>query len=326
MSDSNAKRLIASALAVLTLTLSNQTGTLAHSLEPISTQYLSSGVFTYSIDKSRQPVVVAWKAADPNAVIIAIHGFGLHKYAFKNFAERMQKVGISTYAIDVRGFGGWMQTDKSRLLSFPDTMQDLHMLVQSVRSEAPSTPIFLMGESMGGAIALAFAAQSPTMVDGVISSVPTYERFRPIRTSVRIAIEYLLSGGRKINLNHVLVNHVTNNNMLKQSWQTDKQAKLNVNLIELIRFNGFMKESRNMARRIDKLPVLLVQGYKDDLVKPTATQKLFNNLSTKDKQLLLLENGEHLTLEEGQFDESVLNRVEHWLAAHEKQALLASSD
>lgn len=322
---SKARRAVASAFAALALAVNLPVASLAHDLEPVSMPYSSSEVTAYSIDENRQPVVVAWRAANPTAVLVAIHGFGLHKGAFKQFAERMQQDGISTYALDVRGFGGWAQSNRGSQINFADTMQDLRMLITSIRHEAPDTPIFLLGESMGGAIALRFAAESPLMVEGVISSVPSNERFRPLRTGARVAVSYLLSAGGKINLNHVLVSRVTKNEVIRRAWESDNQAKLKVTLKELLRFNGFMKESGNMAQQIDKLPVLVVQGHRDNLVKPAGTERLFNDLSTKDKQLVVLENGEHLTFEEGQFDESALSKLESWLAAHERQAVIASN-
>jgi len=326
MDTRKAQRIIAGVFAGLALSVNLPLASLANALQPVSMPYSSSQVTAYTIDENRQPVVVAWKAANPTAVLVAIHGFGLHKCAFKQFAQRMQQDGISTYALDVRGFGGWMQSDRRSPVSFPDTMQDLRMVVESIRQEAPDTPIFLMGESMGGAIALSFAAANPVMVEGVISSVPSNERFRPLRTAARIAASYILSAGGKINLGNVLVSRVTKNEVIRRSWQNDEQAKLKVTVQDLLRINGFMKGSRNMARQIDKLPVLFVQGHRDDLVKPAGTQKLFNDLSTKDKQLLVLENGEHLTFEEGQFDESVLSKLESWLTAHERPVVIAANN
>ncbi len=322
--SNNMRRTIASALTTLSLSVGAQFSS-ARALEPVA-MYSSDTYTTYSIDNNSQPVLVAWKAAQPSAVLIAVHGFGLHKYAFESLAERMQRDGISTYALDVRGFGGWMQSNRASQINFPGTMRDLLLLVSSIRNETPATPVFLMGESMGGAIALAFAAQNPGVVDGVISSVPGNERFRSMSTAARIVAGYVLSAGGKINLKKLLVNQVTDHDDLKQSWRSDKQAKLRVSLKELLRFNRFMKQSPNMVRRISNLPVLVVQGHRDNLVKPAGTQKLFDDLSTQDKQLLMLENQEHLTLEEGQFDDTVVNEVEHWLSIHERQPLVASNE
>ena len=227
MLASKTKRILSSAFAGFLLNF-NPIASIAHDLEPVSMPYSTNEVTAYSIDDNKQPVVVAWKAANPTAVLIAIHGFGLHKGAFKQFAQRMQENGISTYALDVRGFGGWIQSDKKEPMSFPHTMQDLSMLVRSIRHDDPNTPIFLMGESMGGAIALSYAAMNPLMVDGVISSVPSYERFGSLRTAARIAFSYVLSAGGKVDLNGVLVSRVTKDAAVRRSWKNDDQAKLKV--------------------------------------------------------------------------------------------------
>jgi alpha-beta hydrolase superfamily lysophospholipase len=140
MLDNKARRTIASAFAALALFVNLPIASLANDLEPAAMPYSSSQVTAYSTDGNRQPVVVAWKAANPTAMLIAIHGFGLHKGAFKQFAQRMQQDGVSTYALDVRGFGGWMQSGKRSQVSFPDTMQDLRMLVRSIsKAGSPRT-------------------------------------------------------------------------------------------------------------------------------------------------------------------------------------------
>ena len=87
-----------------------------------------------------------------------------------------------------------------------------------------------------------------------------------------------------------------------------------------------MKETRGLARTIKQTPVLVVQGQMDKLVKPSSTEKLFRELPTRDKELLVVENGEHLTLEEGQFDKSLLDSIEVWIANHkERQAIVAAN-
>jgi len=286
----------------------------------------SNEVVAHSIERNRKPVIISWQARKPKAILIAIHGFGLHKAAYEQFAQQMQQRGISTYALDVRGFGGWMQSDGSSPVSFSKTLEDLRLLVRLIRVENSNAPVFLVGESMGGAIALAFSAENPSLVDGVISSAPANGRFKPIRTALRIGADFLLTGGGKINLDNVLVERASKNEELRKSWESDEQAKLKVTLRELLRFRKFMKETRGLARTIKQTPVLVVQGQMDKLVKPSSTEKLFRELPTRDKELLVVENGEHLTLEEGQFDKSLLDSIEVWIANHkERQAIVAAN-
>jgi alpha-beta hydrolase superfamily lysophospholipase len=320
----NTKTKIASALAAVTVALTLPIPSGAHDLKSVSTPNPTIEVTADSINEHRQSVLTAWKVAHPTAILIAIHGFGLHKGAYKQFAEQMQQDQVSTYALDVRGFGGWMQSENSAV-SFGKTMEDLRTLVRSIREEHPNTPVFVLGESMGGAIALSFAAAEPNMIDGVISAVPSYERFHPLRTAARIAASYILGGGGKISLNGVMVDRATTNKQVRTSWESDSQSKLRVSLRDLLKFDAFMKASSNTAREINRLPVLIVQGHKDELVKPAGTEKLFDELQTKDKQMLERQNGEHLTFEEGQFDQSTVTTVERWLSRHEQPAVIASN-
>src|SRR5271168_5009652 len=67
-------------------------------LEPLT--QTSNEVAAYGIEKNDQHVIVSWKARRPKAILIAIHGFGLHKRAYEQFAQQMQQRGISTYALD----------------------------------------------------------------------------------------------------------------------------------------------------------------------------------------------------------------------------------
>lgn len=296
---------------------------------PDSAEQQSAGrqdkVKIFSHSPAKSPVVIAWQAQKEKAVLIAIHGFGLHKYAFKQFGEAMQKRGISTYALDVRGFGGWTQSREGRRLSFKATFQDLADLIESLKKEAPERPIFLMGESMGGAIALHFAAEHPHLVDGLIASVPSAERYKAIQTTVRIASSFILNVGGDINVSNLIIKRASEDLSLQKAWRDDEQAKLKVSLSEILRLNGFMKGSHRLVKRLD-VPVLLVQGEKDHLVKPAGIQKLFAELASPDKQLLMLKDGEHLTFEEGQCNEQVIARVDKWIENHiSRNEIIASS-
>ncbi len=44
--------------------------------------------------------------------------------------------------------------------------------------------------------------------------------------------------------------------------------------------------------------------------------ELFNELGTKDRQLDLIANGEHLIFEENQFTDEGINKVSTWIDAH----------
>jgi alpha-beta hydrolase superfamily lysophospholipase len=59
-----------------------------------------------TVDGAELPVAV-WRASEPRAVILALHGMNDYSHAFAMPGAAWAKhAGITTYAIDQRGFGG----------------------------------------------------------------------------------------------------------------------------------------------------------------------------------------------------------------------------
>ena len=108
---------------------------------------------------------------DIKSVIIAIHGFNDYSNFFQQTGQYFSQHNTLSYAYDQRGFG---QTATRGLWAGIDTYNaDLSCFIQLVRNKHPAVPIFLLGESMGGAIVISAMTQStPLPVDGIILVAP----------------------------------------------------------------------------------------------------------------------------------------------------------
>ena len=105
----------------------------------------------------------------PKAVILGIHGFGDYRNAWQEPAKIWADEGITTYAFDQRGFGS--SPTRGRWAGTPTMVQDIKAMVKLIGARHPGVPLYLAGESMGGALVLATAGPD-TEVEGLILVAP----------------------------------------------------------------------------------------------------------------------------------------------------------
>lgn len=108
---------------------------------------------------------------EPKAVILALHGFNDYSNAFAGPAATWRGRGIATYAYDQRGFG---ESPHAGLWPGTQTLvADLGALASLVRARHPGVPVYLLGESMGGAVVMAaLAGPAPPPADGAVLVAP----------------------------------------------------------------------------------------------------------------------------------------------------------
>ncbi len=252
----------------------------------------------------------------PRLALLCIHGLGLYSGSYQAFGNQMARLGIVTYAIDVRGFGSWKKSDGHTNIDLKACLNDVKSALEAIRQANPGLPVFLLGESMGGAIALRVASLYPDLIEGLISSVPAGERFQQKKTDLKIALEYLKGKNKQFDVGTKLVAQATQNEKLRQDWSSNPLDRMNLSPNELIQFQSFMNDNHIAAKNVIDDPVLFVQGTQDKLVKPEGTWELFNELTTPDKYFFAVPS-EHLIFEEGQDKRADLVRlstmVSNWM-------------
>jgi acylglycerol lipase len=92
------------------------------------------------------------RPAPVEAVIVAVHGFNDYSTAFEMPAEVWSRNGIATLAYDQRGFGA--NADPGRWPGEATLCRDLATAVKLARQRFPDRPVYVLGESMGGAVVL----------------------------------------------------------------------------------------------------------------------------------------------------------------------------
>ncbi len=134
---------------------------------------LTNAVFT-TTDDELLPLRRWLPDGPPRAVILALHGFNDYSKAFVAPAKEWAKDGIATYAYDQRGFGA--APGRTLWPGSAALATDAVTAATLLRAKYPHVPLYLLGESMGGAVAILAASGAtgvrPAAVDGVILSAP----------------------------------------------------------------------------------------------------------------------------------------------------------
>ncbi|HEU4457066.1 MAG TPA: alpha/beta hydrolase [Longimicrobium sp.] len=114
----------------------------------------------------------AWSAAKPRAALLVSHGLGEHGGRYAALARDLAPRGISVCAVDHRGHG---RSDGGRAFvrRFEEYVDDLEAVRRSVaETHFAGLPLFFLGHSLGGLIALRHLAAHPAAFRGAILSAP----------------------------------------------------------------------------------------------------------------------------------------------------------
>ena len=121
-------------------------------------------------DGARLPYRVWRPSGETRAVLLALHGFNDNRDQWELPAPVWAQQGIAVYAPDQRGFGG---APGRGLWAGGDAMaRDAATMASLLRRRHPGSRLVVVGESMGGAVAMLAAERFAADADGYVLSSP----------------------------------------------------------------------------------------------------------------------------------------------------------
>jgi alpha-beta hydrolase superfamily lysophospholipase len=264
------------------------------------------------------PPALYWESKKKaKAVVLCLHELGLYSGVFDDLGQRMADKDISVYAIDLRGFGGWRDVDKKEgKMDLEKTLGDVKGSCEIIRKLHPDVPVFILGEAMGGALALQAATEFPNLINGVISAAPGGDHFNTVNSYVTVASSMAVGAKHAFGLGESLMNVATPKQELKDALHDDDMVRLDVTSGEMMACQFFMYKTKAMAKEIKNTPVLIVHGQKDGESKLVGSKNVYDNLATKDKKFALLEDGDHYTFEDTKVSDKAFDTALTWLDQH----------
>ncbi|MBY0549733.1 MAG: alpha/beta fold hydrolase [Candidatus Obscuribacterales bacterium] len=254
------------------------------------------------------------KSKSPWAIVLCIHGLGLDNTSFESLGNLLASKGLLVLAIDVRGFGSWSTMKALDTVDFDRSLKDIGTVLRWLKQNSPDRPIFLLGESMGGGIAVRSTSMYPNLLNGTISSVAGAQRFNSGSTNLQVARRMLTHPKTPFDVGTKIVKQASaENEALQNSWFDSPKSRLNLSPRELLSFDQFMKDNLDAAATITDTPMLVIQGSEDKLVKPASTYALFDAMKTRDKTMLVLGKFGHIIFELNQFDPGLIDFLSDWM-------------
>ncbi len=255
-----------------------------------------------------------WPLAEPKAVLVISHGYAEHSNRYADFAKYLQSNGYSVYALDHRGHGK-SDGERAHVDSFSDYVDDLKEFVDLVTSES-SLPVYLLGHSMGGAIATLFAIRYQTSLAGLLISsafIKSAVKVSPILLAISGLVAKIMP--MKVIVKPLDAGLVSHDPQIVEKYKTDPlnytegtKARMGSELI-----SAGPKALAGIANVT--IPTLVMIGSDDQIADPEGGKELFEKLGSKDKTLKIYPGFYHEILNELE-REKVYQDILEWLNNH----------
>jgi alpha-beta hydrolase superfamily lysophospholipase len=110
-----------------------------------------------------------WDSPEARTEVVLSHGYAEHSGRYEHVAAALGGAGARVWALDHYGHGR-SAGERADISSLTGAAEDLHLLV--AKAAASGKPTYLVGHSMGGAIAVAHALAHQDALAGLVLSAP----------------------------------------------------------------------------------------------------------------------------------------------------------
>lgn len=272
----------------------------------------STGTFVGASDV--EFVYDRWGTAQTaRALLIIVHGLGEHSGRYRNLVQHLVPLGYALYTFDLRGHGR-SSGPRGHILSWDEYRADLGAFVMAARAEEPDSPLFLMGHSLGGLIALDYALRRPAGLRGVIASAPTLAQ-----TGVSPALMMLgrvvsrIHPGFSLDV-HLDATAISRDAAVVESYRADPlvhsrgSARLSTEVSAVMAWTN--------ANALNwRLSLLILHGEADRIVPIDASRQFFDRVPIADKTFRSYPGGYHEPHNDTSRQEA-LRDVAQWLDTH----------
>ncbi|HKR51156.1 MAG TPA: lysophospholipase [Pseudonocardiaceae bacterium] len=267
-----------------------------------------------------------WQAWLPSgrtrAIVVIVHGLHEHSARYAHVGTRLSGVGFAAYAADHRGHG---RSDgrRANLERMALIVADLGAFVRFTAERHPDLPVFLVGHSLGGLIALQYATEPGTSLAGLVLSGPLVAVTTGSALLKRLA--WVLSTlVPDLGVARVDAEKISRDPEVVRNYRQD--PLVHCGKVKARTGAEILATTQSLPDRLPQLsmPLLLLHGTDDLICTPTGSTMVHDRVSSPDKTLRRYQDLYHEVFNEPERDE-VLTDLVHWLEQHLSHAATRSA-
>ncbi|MEI8394763.1 MAG: alpha/beta fold hydrolase [Rhodospirillaceae bacterium] len=259
-----------------------------------------------------------WSPDGPiRVLLLALHGFNDYSNAFAGIGPVLASRGILTCAYDQRGFGTTL--NQGVWPGGATLRSDMETVAGLLQKRYPGVPMYLLGESMGGAVIMsalggAVRPDSPlAAIKGAVLVAPAIWGRETMAAAPRIALWLAnsLVPGLTLTTPRELKIHPSDNVEMLRAYSRDP---LVIKATRVDSMNGLvelMGEALAAAPRF-KTPALVMYGQHEEVLPKPAVLSLLERLPPGYQRISVYPDGWHMLLRDRHSDVTI-NDVVSWI-------------
>ena len=216
----------------------------------------------------------------PLGVLLICPGMGEHSGRYATVVDVLAPDGWAVYGLDHRGHGRSAGV-RVHMRQYADFLADLDTFRRTVVTRHPGVRPFLLGHSMGGQIALAYALDHQNDLAGLVLSAPALAA-PPVPRAVRVAATALVRVAPKLRRAVVDLATISSDAAVVADYRADAlvhqgHPTIALSLALAVQMTLLPARARNL-----RLPLLVQHGTDDRICPPAGSRALETAVGTDD--------------------------------------------
>ena len=246
--------------------------------------------------------VLKHEEMNPKGAVLLFHGLTGSPYELKKYGQFLYNNGYDIYAECLPGHGDNMA--EIYTVSYNDWLDFAYTRFRELKSSYEK--VFVSGLCLGAVLAIATAIKFKDEVDGVVAlsttlyldgwRLPWYKFLIPMALSTIFRFYYSYPECEP----HGIKNERTRKVVKKLLEKGD----VGMNDFPMTGIYELLKLSKVVRKQLSSMtaPILLIHSEEDDLTSKKSAYVVYNNISSQDKELIILNDSYHMVLYDNEKD------------------------